>query len=46
LPVGISRIETKREVVNKPDQLLYKYKGIRGYYLLKDIRREKGIYFK
>lgn len=45
LPVGISRIETKNKLVQKPDQLLYKYFGIRGFYPLKDIRREKGKYF-
>lgn len=45
LPVGISRIETKNKLVQKPDQLLYKYYGTRGFYLLKDIRREKGKYF-
>ena len=46
LSVGISRVETKREVLQKPDQLMYRYKGCRGYYPLKDIRREKGIWLK
>ena len=46
LTVGISRFETNRQVVQKPDQLLYKYKGVRGYYQLKNIRREKDNYLK
>ncbi len=45
LPVGISRIETKNKLVQQPDQLLYKYFGTRGFYPLKDIRREKSKYF-
>lgn len=44
LSVGISRFETNKKLVQKPDQLLYKYFGSRGYYPLKDIRREKGKY--
>lgn len=45
LPVGITRIETKNKLVQKPDQLLYKYFGTKGFYPLKNIRREKGKYF-
>jgi hypothetical protein len=46
LNIGISRIQLDKKFVDKPDQLLYRYKGNRLSFLLKIIERKNMEYFK
>lgn len=43
--IEISRISLESVVVNKPDQLLYRFQEAKHSYILKKIRREKMRYY-
>ena len=45
LTVGMSKIRIEKEVVDKPNQLLYTFQGIKHSYFLKNIRRLQTKYY-
>ena len=46
LPSGKSRIPVKTKHIDKPDQLIYHFNGIRRVQLLEDVERRNMIYYR
>jgi hypothetical protein len=45
LNIGMSKIQTENVVIKDPDQLIYRYRGIKHSYILKNIRRKNMKYY-